>query len=188
MNYPIHHVFLDSVTTWGYIGGTWWSPSIYCGGYWWKLVFSAVFLWYFRFFLNRIPINQLNLSSLRQLYDDGCARWIPSKYWMWLLVIIGGFEVLVDLFHCFVSNKHQPCSPGDVFGAESFLGTATAKLPAFCARCTPTLIRHMVSRVFQKWHFVKEKNCNASTHPSGVYINHIQRLFYCRTSLEGQTT
>ena len=32
-------------------------------------------------------------------------------------------------------------------------------------------------RVFQKWHFVKKKYCNTSTHPSGVYINQIQKLF-----------
>ena len=44
------------------------------------------------------------------------------------------------------------------------------------------------SRVFQKWHFVNEKNCNTSTHPSGVYINQIQKNFFPKTSLEGQTT
>merc|ERR1712004_365283 len=31
-------------------------------------------------------------------------------------------------------------------------------------------------------------NCNASTIPSRAYINHIQRNFFPRTSLEGQTT
>ena len=46
----------------------------------------------------------------------------------------------------------------------------------------------MYARVFQKWHFVKEKNCNTSTHPSGVYINQIQKNFFPKTSLEGQTT
>ena len=46
----------------------------------------------------------------------------------------------------------------------------------------------MYTRVFQKWHFVKEKHCNTSTHPSGVYINQIQKNFFPKTSLEGQTT
>ena len=46
----------------------------------------------------------------------------------------------------------------------------------------------MFTRVFQMWHFVNKKNCNASTIPSRAYINHIQRNFFPRTSLEGQTT
>ena len=33
-----------------------------------------------------------------------------------------------------------------------------------------------------------KKNCNASTIPSRAYINHIQKNFFPRTSLEGQTT
>ena len=43
-------------------------------------------------------------------------------------------------------------------------------------------------RVFHKWHFVKEKKCNTSTHPSGVYINQIWKNFFPKTSLEGLTT
>ena len=46
----------------------------------------------------------------------------------------------------------------------------------------------MIIRVFQKRHFVKKKNCDTSTHPSGVYINQIQKNFSPQTSLEGQTT
>ena len=34
----------------------------------------------------------------------------------------------------------------------------------------------------------KKKNCDASTIPSRAYINHIQKNFFPRTSLEGQTT
>merc|ERR1712004_938436 len=34
----------------------------------------------------------------------------------------------------------------------------------------------------------KKKNCYASTIPSRAYINHIQKNFFPRTSLEGQTT
>ena len=44
------------------------------------------------------------------------------------------------------------------------------------------------SRVFQMWHFVKKKNCDASTIPSRAYINHIQKNFFPRTSLEGRPT
>merc|ERR1711989_118144 len=43
-------------------------------------------------------------------------------------------------------------------------------------------------RVFQKFHFVKKKYCNTSTHPSGVYINQIQKNFFPKSSLEGQTS
>ena len=43
-------------------------------------------------------------------------------------------------------------------------------------------------RVFHKWHFVKEKKCNTSTHPSWVYINQIWKNFFPKTSLEGLTT
>ena len=32
------------------------------------------------------------------------------------------------------------------------------------------------------------QNCNTSTHPSRVYINQIQKNFFPKTSLEGQTT
>ena len=46
----------------------------------------------------------------------------------------------------------------------------------------------MYNRVFQKFHFVKKKYCNTSTHPSGVYINQIQKNFFPKSSLEGQTT
>ena len=46
----------------------------------------------------------------------------------------------------------------------------------------------MFSRVFQKFHFVKKKYCNTSTHPSGVYINQIQKNFFPKSSLEGQTS
>ena len=49
-------------------------------------------------------------------------------------------------------------------------------------------VKFQYTRVFQTWHFVKNKNCNASTIPSRTYINHIQRNFFPRTSLEGQTT
>ena len=35
---------------------------------------------------------------------------------------------------------------------------------------------------------LSKKNCNASTIPSRAYINHIQKNFFLRTSLEGQTT
>ena len=45
-----------------------------------------------------------------------------------------------------------------------------------------------ITRVFQMWHFVKKKNCNASTIPSRAYINHIQKNFFPRTSLEGRPT
>ena len=38
------------------------------------------------------------------------------------------------------------------------------------------------------WHFVKKKNCDASTIPSRAYINHIQKNFFPRTSLEGRPT
>ena len=48
--------------------------------------------------------------------------------------------------------------------------------------------RPLYSRVFQMWHFVKKKNCNASTIPSRAYINHIQKNFFPRTSLEGRPT
>ena len=44
------------------------------------------------------------------------------------------------------------------------------------------------TRVFQMWHFVKKKNCDASTIPSRAYINHIQKNFFPRTSLEGRPT
>ena len=44
------------------------------------------------------------------------------------------------------------------------------------------------ARVFQMWHFVKKKNCNASTIPSRAYINHIQKNFFPSTSLEGRPT
>ena len=47
---------------------------------------------------------------------------------------------------------------------------------------------HMYIRVFHKWHFVEIKKCNTSTHPSRVYINWIQKNFFPKTSLEGQTT
>ena len=46
----------------------------------------------------------------------------------------------------------------------------------------------MCIRVFQKFHFVKKKYCNTSTHPSGVYINQIQKNFFPKSSLEGQTS
>ena len=46
----------------------------------------------------------------------------------------------------------------------------------------------MSTRVFQKFHFVKKKYCNTSTHPSGVYINQIQKNFFPKSSLEGQTS
>ena len=39
----------------------------------------------------------------------------------------------------------------------------------------PSNVMHI--RVFKKWHFVNKKNCNTSTHPSGVSINPIQNLF-----------
>ena len=39
------------------------------------------------------------------------------------------------------------------------------------------VIKQADIRVFQKRHFVQKKNCNTSTHPSGVYINQIQKLF-----------
>ena len=35
---------------------------------------------------------------------------------------------------------------------------------------------------------LSKKNCHASTIPSRAYINHIQKNFFPRTSLEGQTT
>ena len=35
---------------------------------------------------------------------------------------------------------------------------------------------------------LSKKNCHASTIPSREYINHIQKNFFPRTSLEGQTT
>ena len=34
----------------------------------------------------------------------------------------------------------------------------------------------------------QKKNCHASTIPSRAYKNHIQKNFFPRTSLEGQTT
>ena len=43
-------------------------------------------------------------------------------------------------------------------------------------------------RVFQMWHFVKKKDCHATTIPYMAYITHIQKNFFPRTSLEGQTT
>ena len=62
-----------------------------------------------------------------------------------------------------------------------------------CERARPELSeyvwqRGVGSRVFHKWHFVKIKKCNTSTHPSRVYINQIQKNFFPKTSLEGQTT
>ena len=50
------------------------------------------------------------------------------------------------------------------------------------------LLAYMHTRVFQMWHFVKKKNCDASTIPSRAYINHIQKNFFPRTSLEGRPT
>ena len=35
---------------------------------------------------------------------------------------------------------------------------------------------------------LSKKNCHASTIPSRAYTNHIQKNFFPRTSLEGQTT
>ena len=46
----------------------------------------------------------------------------------------------------------------------------------------------LLGRVFQKWHFAKEKKCNTSTHPSWVYINQIWKNFFPKTSLEGLTS
>ena len=34
----------------------------------------------------------------------------------------------------------------------------------------------------------QKKSCHASTIPSRAYINHIQKNFFPKTSLEGQTT
>ena len=42
----------------------------------------------------------------------------------------------------------------------------------------------MSTRVFHKWHFVKEKKCNTSTHPSWVYINQIWKNFFPKKSLD----
>ena len=51
-------------------------------------------------------------------------------------------------------------------------------LPIFSVIICPfTSFFAMLVRVFQKWHFVKKKYCNTSAHPSGVYINQIQKLF-----------
>ena len=52
-----------------------------------------------------------------------------------------------------------------------------------------TLVQvQLYTRVFQMWHFVKKKNCNASTIPSRAYVNHIPKNFFPRTSLEGRPT
>ena len=66
----------------------------------------------------------------------------------------------------------------------------TAKIPS----CFPSgnsilvIVSCVYVRVFQMWHFVKKKNCDASTIPSRAYINHIQKNFFPRTSLEGRPT
>ena len=65
---------------------------------------------------------------------------------------------------------------------QAKLSTAAAWLK----KTSPDCLSDLSTRVFHLWHFVKK--CNASTTPSRACINHIQKNFFPRASLEGRTT
>ena len=151
--------------TWGYVGGVlvvFGGHHVYIGGvYWWKWCFWAILI-AFRAFLLHIPKIEIFQVLMWTLECISGKWWITTKYWWWfwwLLVILKVWEVKITVVINFIAalflTKLTPnriiqlCSEDDL---AAVLGTGTARLPAFWAWRTSTLLRHMASLSSSRLH------------------------------------